>query len=61
MFIRADLRVSTTEQIDRLARLKQADWETLKLMLAKKLMIVSSELPTSWIAFKAGTAEGLES
>ena len=42
------------EQIDRLARLNQADWETLKLMLAKKkLMIVSPELPTSWIAFKS--------
>lgn len=41
------------EQIDRLARLKQADWETLKLMLAeKKLLIVSPELPTSWIALK---------
>lgn len=42
------------EQIDRLARLKQADWETLKFMLAKKkLMIVSTELPTSWIALKS--------
>lgn len=42
------------EQIDRLARLKQADWETLKFMLAKKkLMIVSPELPTSWIALKS--------
>lgn len=42
------------EQIDRLARLKQADWERLKFMLAKKkLMIVSPELPTSWIALKS--------
>lgn len=42
------------EQIDRLARLKQADWETLKFMLAKKkMMIVSPELPTSWIALKS--------
>lgn len=41
------------EQIDRLARLKQVDWETLKSMLAeKKLLIVSPELPTSWIALK---------
>lgn len=39
------------EQIDRLARLKNADWEILKLMLAeKKLLIVSPELPTSWMA-----------
>ena len=42
------------EQIDRLARLKQVDWEALKFMLAKKkLMIVSPELPTSWIALKS--------
>lgn len=47
------------EQIDRLARLKQADWETLKFILAKKkLMIVSPELPTSWIALKS--ADGTE-
>ena len=42
------------EQIDRLARLKQADWETLKFMLVKKkLRIISPELPTSWIALKS--------
>ena len=46
--------VILVEHIDRLARLKQADWETLKFMLAKKkLMIVSPELPTSWIALKS--------
>lgn len=46
--------VILVEQIDRLARLKQADWETLKFMLAeKKLMIVSPELPTSWMALKS--------
>ncbi len=51
--------VILVEQIDRLARLKQADWETLKFMLAKKrLMIVSPELPTSWIALKS--ADGTE-
>lgn len=51
--------VILVEQIDRLARLKQADWETLKFMLAKKkLMIVSPELPTSWIALKS--SEGTE-
>ncbi len=42
------------EQIDRLARLKQSDWETLKCLLAeKRLMIVSPELPTSWMALKS--------
>lgn len=39
------------EQIDRLARLKQKDWDTLKQKLnAKRLSIVSPELPTSWLA-----------
>lgn len=47
------------EQIDRLARLKQADWETLKSMLAeKKLLIVSPELPTSWPALKGSDSTG---
>lgn len=47
------------EQIDRLARLNQADWLALKRRLAEKqLAIVSPELPTSWIALKAG--EGSE-
>lgn len=42
------------EQIDRLARLRQDDWDTLKIMLAqKKLAIVSPELPTSWVAMKS--------
>jgi|SRR5690554_1954005 len=42
------------EQIDRLARLKQSDWETLKRLLSeKRLMIVSPELPTSWMALKS--------
>jgi len=39
------------EQIDRLARLKQKDWDILKQKLsAKRLSIVSPELPTSWLA-----------
>ncbi|OOE40050.1 resolvase [Salinivibrio kushneri] len=39
------------EQIDRLARLKKQDWDTLKQKLAaKRLAIVSPELPTSWLA-----------
>lgn len=42
------------EQIDRLARLKQSDWDILKSKLvAKKLSIVSPELPTSWMALEA--------
>ncbi len=42
------------EQIDRLARLNQADWDTLKQMLSdKKLAIVSKELPTSFMAFQS--------
>ncbi|WP_257020079.1 recombinase family protein [Psychrobacter sp. BI730] len=37
--------VILVEQIDRLARLNQADWDTLKRMLSeKKLSIVSKEL-----------------
>lgn len=41
------------EQIDRLARLNQEDWETLKRMLReKKLSVVSKELPTSYIALQ---------
>ncbi|EOZ4596163.1 recombinase family protein [Morganella morganii] len=41
------------EQIDRLARLKQGDWDTLKQKLAcKRLAIVSPELPTSWLALQ---------
>lgn len=42
------------EGVDRLARLKQEDWNTLKAMLAsKRLLIVSPELPTSWGAMTA--------
>ena len=41
------------EQIDRLARLTQGDWQTLKARLAQKqLAIVSPELPTSWVALQ---------
>jgi len=41
------------EQIDRLARLKQSDWDSLKQKLAaKRLAIVSPELPTSWLALE---------
>ena len=42
------------EQIDRLARLNQADWDTLKRMLSEKnLSIVSKELPTSYMALQS--------
>ena len=45
--------VILVEQIDRLARLSQADWDTLKRMLSeKKLSIVSKELPTSYMALQ---------
>lgn len=45
--------VILVEQVDRLARLKNADWETLKSMLAaKRLLIVSPELPTTWAALQ---------
>lgn len=44
------------EGVDRLARLKQEDWDTLKTLLAaKKLLIVSPELPTSYGAMTAGS------
>ena len=43
-------RYNLVEQIDRLARLNQADWDTLKrMLLEKKLAVVSEELPTSYI------------
>ncbi len=45
--------VILVEQIDRLARLNQTDWETLKNMLSeKKISVVSKELPTSYIALQ---------
>jgi len=45
--------VILVEQIDRLARLNQADWDTLKKMLSnKRLSVVSKELPTSYIALQ---------
>lgn len=45
--------VILVEQIDRLARLSQTDWNTLKTMLSeKKMAVVSKELPTSYIALQ---------
>lgn len=41
------------DKIGRLAQLNQSDWKMLNLTLARKqLVIVSPELPTSWIALK---------
>lgn len=49
----SDGDIILVEQIDRLARLNQADWDTLKKMLSeKKLSIVSKELPTSYMALQ---------
>lgn len=46
------------EQVDRLSRLSAKDWETLKEMLqAKRLRVVSLDLPTSWIGATAGIDE----
>lgn len=46
--------VILVEQIDRLARLNQTDWEILKRMLSeKKLAVVSKELPTSYMALQS--------
>ena len=55
--------VILVEQIDRLARLNQVDWATLKKMLSeKKLSVVSKELPTSYMAFQAeGSTEFMSS
>ena len=52
--------VILVEQIDRLARLNADNWLTLKTMLAdKRLLIVSPELPTSYISLKAGTTANI--
>jgi DNA invertase Pin-like site-specific DNA recombinase len=38
------------EQVDRLSRLDEADWEALKATLkAKQIKVVALDLPTSWI------------
>lgn len=42
------------EQVDRLSRLNEADWDALKLHLAaKRIRVVSLDLPTSWGAIAA--------
>ena len=59
----SDGDVILVEQIDRLARLNQADWDTLKRKLsAKRLSVVSKELPTSYMALQQGnSSEFMES
>lgn len=38
------------EQVDRLSRLNESDWEALKLALsAKQIKVVALDLPTSWM------------
>ena len=55
--------VILVEQIDRLARLNPADWDTLKQKLsAKRLSVVSKELPTSHMALQqANSSEFMDS
>src|SRR5215471_10906631 len=41
--------VLLVEQVDRLSRLKEADWQALKAELAaRKVRVVALDLPTSW-------------
>jgi DNA invertase Pin-like site-specific DNA recombinase len=45
------------ESVDRLSRLSQADWETLKATIkAKGLRLMIADLPTSWEMAKDGIA-----
>jgi len=54
--------VILVEQIDRLARLSNEDWDTLKRLLdEKRLLVVSKELPTSWPALSSGGADDFTS
>lgn len=55
--------VILVEQIDRLARLNPADWDTLKQKLSsKRLSVVSKELPTSYMALQqANSSEFMDS
>jgi len=55
--------VILVEQIDRLARLNPTDWDTLKQkLLAKRLSVVSKELPTSYMALQqANSSEFMDS
>jgi len=46
--------VLLVEQVDRLSRLTESDWETLKAEIAiRKVRIVAQDLPTSWMMLTA--------
>ena len=50
--------VLLVEQIDRLTRLKEAEWELLKSKLKDNgIRVVSIDLPTSWMALKTPTSQ----
>lgn len=50
--------VILVESIDRLTRLTGDDWDTLSgLIRAKRLRVVSVDLPTSWAALRASDAD----
>ena len=50
--------VLLVEQIDRLTRLKEAEWEQLKSKLKDNgIRVVSIDLPTSWMALKTPTSQ----
>lgn len=49
--------VLLVESVDRLSRLSQADWDTLKATIkAKGLRLVVTDLPTSWLMATDGIA-----
>lgn len=53
----SDGDIILVEQVDRLARLSETDWQRLKRYLTdKNMMIVSQELPTSWLALNPDCA-----
>lgn len=46
------------EQVDRLSRLNEADWNALKLAMSKKrIKVVALDLPTSWVMTNISTDE----
>lgn len=46
------------EQVDRLSRLSESDWQKLRTLIASKgVVVVALDLPTSWAAFSASSAD----
>ncbi|AJE23107.1 recombinase family protein [Azotobacter chroococcum] len=46
------------EQVDRLSRLSEPDWQKLRVLIASKgVVVVALDLPTSWAAFSASSAD----